>query len=485
MLGAPPPPPAVKTFHPSIAFPAGPVPVGFDVRRGVEHGYTANPWVYRCTTMTAEAVATVPFRARRKDAKGRWQWDEGHDLSGVLADWSDRFGPEESKVLVTTWLLIGGNGLIGKFPGGYRVRSLIPENPAGVEPVLDAVGDVAAYRYSDATRAARYWDAADIVHARLPDPANPYWGLSRLVAMAREVDTDVLAVRWNKRRIELGGIPDGILVDRTITTAEQRADAQRDVDETWRNASGPIVQGEGVEWVRLGLSQNDLQWLEGRRFALRVICQVFGYHPALFGEDATYSNTEQAQRDKWVGGVIPVLNILAGALTRGLIPRNRRADLQIWYDVEHVHALRENLKDQVEVFAKLVATGVPIDSAADVAGLVLDKLPDGLGTHPLVSAQLELLENVVRGQLGGEAGDVFGQFARGEGAEDEGSVDGEGEGTSDGETDGEGADVDVDTIPVPGEDLKGALGRLVRLAERAERFRPSSPTPPARLRAAG
>jgi HK97 family phage portal protein len=387
---------AGNAYRPNVARPfiAGqPVYSDWSTDRAVKKGFKASTWVYRCCTMTMEGGSQVPFGIQRKNSKGQWDFDWRDPRSKLLGRWNRTFDAHESMQRCIGHLLLGGNALIGKYRGLGQVRQLRVEDPTGVTPIPDNAGDFERYDYFDSLGQARSWEARDVIHARLPDPCNPYWGVGRLTALARAVDTDLEMVALNKRRLESGGVPDGILVDPSIVSQSQRIAAQKELEKSWRDVRGPFLQGEGIDWIQLGLPQRELQWLEGRLFTMREIVIGFGYHPALFGEDATYANSESAQKQKWSDAILPVLSIIARALTLGLVEDDSDAeDTRVWYDTSGVAALREAIDGKVKNYVALVGAAVPPDSAKDMLELPLPDLPDGMGKIAMVSGTLTTLE---------------------------------------------------------------------------------------------
>jgi len=383
-----------KRYRPGVAhgFNAGdPVWTDWDTQRAVQQGLKASTWVYRCVSMIMESGSTVPLGLQRKGRTGQWEFDWNADESKLLGDWNDDFSAQESLSQCIAYLLLGGNMLVAKFVGLGRVREIRAETPVHVRPVPNLFGGIEFYEaWRNGIRAE--WLPKEIIHGRLVDPENPYWGLSRLKAIAKAVDTDVQQQALNKGRLERGGVPDGLLIDPSISNPTQRREAQKEVDDLWQHISGAFVTGSDVDWIQLGLSQQDLQWLEGRRMTMREIVMGFGFHPALFGEDASYHNSQTAERAKWTGAILPILNVIASAFTRGLIPREKRGELRIGYDVSGVEALREDLDANVKTMAAAIAAGVPIDAAKDLVGLPLADLPDGLGKQPLVADSLSPLK---------------------------------------------------------------------------------------------
>jgi phage portal protein BeeE len=370
-----------------------------DVDRATKHGFSASSWVYRCVSMSMELGSTIPLGLQRMDANGKWAFDWSAPESALLAYWNDDFGAEENVQRLIAHLLLNGNAIIGMETsatapklGQFPVRQLVVESPIGVNPVANVVGGIARYDRPNGLT----WEPGDIIHARMVDPQNPFWGLGRLQALARVIDTDVASVLWNQRRLEGGGVPDGILIDQTITDSRARDKAQQEISETWHNIRGPFIVGQDSKWLPLGLSNEDLQWLAGREFSMREICIGFGYNPAIFGADATYHNSGAAERQKWAA-IVSILRVLVSAMTRGLISRERRSRERIWYDTSGVEALKALRSQDIKDLAGLLGTGTPYDQGKAFLGLDLPDLPDGLGKISLINGSFDVLARMVAG----------------------------------------------------------------------------------------
>lgn len=370
-----------------------------DVDRATKHGFSASSWVYRCVSMSMELGSTIPLGLQRKDKNGKWAFDWAAPESALLGYWNDDFGPEENLQRLIGHLLLNGNAIIGKETsataprlGQLPVRQLVVESPVGVNAVPNAVGGIARYDRPDGKK----WEPADIIHARMVDPQNPFWGIGRLQALSRVIDTDVASVKWNQRRLESGGVPDGILIDPTVMNRTAQKEAQKDIEETWHSVRGPFVVGQDAKWIALGLSNEDLQWLAGREFSMREICIGFGFNPAIFGADATYHNSGAADRQKW-SAILAVLRTLVSAMTRGLISRERRATERIWYDTSGVEALKAMRTQDIKDLRDLQATGLCFDESKAFLQLDLPDLPDGLGKVGLIDSRYSVLADLVAG----------------------------------------------------------------------------------------
>lgn len=401
------PPSGVKTYVRQVPQPfrAGqPISTDWSFDRAARSGYDACAWVDRCLSMIMENGSTIPFGLQGRGSDGKWSFDWAAPLSGVLANWNDDFGAQENLARELAYLCLGGNALAGILPEArFRrsmkdIRELVAESPAGVSPEPNDIGGIGRYQHSDPNAAFAFWDSADMVHGRLPDPRNPFWGRSKLRAIATAVVTDGLAADAYRERLENGGAPVGLLMDTTLAGPTDRAKAQKDWNKAWQQAKGPLLVGEGTQWFSLGMTMEELQWAQNRLWSMREIVIGFGFHPALFGEDSTYANSEAAEKGKWTGAILPLLNVIGGAMTRRLLSKQERQNFRIWYDVSQVQALQANLSAMVDMLVKLVASGCPYDTAKDTVGLPVPDLPGGQGKVPLMDSRLQMLKTMLEAE---------------------------------------------------------------------------------------
>jgi HK97 family phage portal protein len=106
-------------------------------------------------------------------------------------------------------------------------------------------------------------------------------------------------------------------------------DHLRRLQTSWREAhsgddlfSVAILEG-GAEWQQLGLSNEDAQWLEGRRFQINDIARLFRVPPHLIGSAIehghTYANVEQSSLAFVTHTMLPWISRWEQAILRDLI----------------------------------------------------------------------------------------------------------------------------------------------------------------------
>jgi HK97 family phage portal protein len=298
--------------------------------------YMRSPWVYVAVNRIAEAAALVPLRVARQDgATSPTSGDvtspapageiavPGHPFVRLL----DRPNPLMSRFELIEHtvgnLEIHGNAywfLAGE-PRGIP-RELWPLRPDRVSIVPDAQRGVRGYVYEVDGRRIPL-EAAEVVHFRRWHPANDYYGLSALEAARLAVESDRAMSAWNRRYFGEGmAVPAGIVA---IRERVNDADFER-LKREWRQAYGgrerktAFLRGAAVEWHNVGLSQQDMDFLNARRFNREEIFQIFGIPVGMFSENATEANALVGERVFIERTLWPKLVRIAEKITTDLLP---------------------------------------------------------------------------------------------------------------------------------------------------------------------
>src|SRR5690606_30856503 len=95
------------------------------------------------------------------------------------------------------------------------------------------------------------------------------------------------------------------------------------------NAGRPMVLEGGLDWRSMSLSPQEMDFLDAKNTAAREIALAFGVPPMLLGlpGDNTYANYAEANRALWRQTIIPLVGMVAGALSQWLAPAFDGAEL--------------------------------------------------------------------------------------------------------------------------------------------------------------
>ena len=284
--------------------------------------YEGSPWVYVAVNRIAEAAALVPLRVYRLDGERRIP-QEAHPAERLLAAPNPFQSGFELLEQTLGALELTGNAywfLAGDAAG--RPAQIWPLRPDRVAVVPDERAHVRGYVYTLDGRDIPL-EAVEVIHFRRWHPRSDYYGLSALHAARIAVQSDSAMARWNRDTFSADrAVPAGIV---SLTEFVSDADFER-IKREWREFYGgperrtAFLRGGAVQWQSIGLSQQDVDFLAGRRFNREEVFQVFGLPLGLLSENATEANARIAERVFIERTLWPKLVRLAGKLTAELLP---------------------------------------------------------------------------------------------------------------------------------------------------------------------
>jgi len=358
----------------------------WELSRAVSEGMVACSWVFACVYRKAKAAASVPWILERQAQNG-WVRVEKHPLLDLLSRPNAFMSLQDVMERAVMHLELAGNALWTKNrvnDRGGSVKELWPISPDRMRPIMGGPGEPFVLGYKATTEdgtVREIVDTQDVIHWQYVNPADDYWGLAPLQAVARSVDTDVDAIAWNRSSLQNRAVADGVFTFAPWVTQEQYNDLKAMVREQHQgpeNARTPWVLGGEAKWQQMGLTPIDMDYLGGRKFTRVEICAVCGVPPPLIGdyEHATLANIEESRLIFWLDTIVPLLDDLADGFNLFLTPEYG-ADLRLRYDLAKVQALMAYFERRVNVAEKLWKMGVPFNLLNEHLELGLPAIPGG------------------------------------------------------------------------------------------------------------
>jgi HK97 family phage portal protein len=300
-------------------------------------GFGSNAIGYRAVRMIAEAAAALPWLVYEGGREV-----SGHPLQGLLAAPNPGQPGREFAEQLYGFLLVAGNAYVEKVDIDGAPRELYALRPDRMKAIASANGWAEAYDYSVNGQSVRL-PRAGVLHLRLFNPLNDYYGLSPFEAAARAIDTHNAASAWNKAMLDNSARPSGALVyaaGEGQLTVEQFERLKAELEQSYQgaaNAGRPMVLEGGLDWKQMGYSPKDMEFTETKNAAAREIALAFGVPPMLLGipGDNTFANFMEANRSFWRQTVLPMASRMAEALT-GFLGQGR---FRLAHDLDQVEAL--------------------------------------------------------------------------------------------------------------------------------------------------
>ncbi len=230
-----------------------------------------------------------------------------------------------------------------------------------------------------------------VFHFMNQDPERPERGIPPLYAGRMWVDVGNLGAAWNAALLQNGARPSGAIKVKDATlTKDQRADLKVSLQENQAGADKagmPLVLDKDMEWVEMGLSQKDMEFMKSLNYSDQAICTIYKYPFVLLSPDAsTYANMATAREVLWQDCIMPLFDQWLEKLEAWLLPKFSGTDgLRLVGDYDNVPALegvRQKKHDRItSLFDKKLITRNEARQE-----LEYDKLPDGLGDKIMVNS---------------------------------------------------------------------------------------------------
>jgi len=333
-----------------------PQPRDFDLF--ADEGYRANIVIRTCVDEIAASAAAPRLVVEERRGSQVREVGDNHPLHLLL----QKPNRTQTRFQFLEALLIDfqvtGNYFIHKLRNGRgRPAELWLLRPSRIEIVPAATGMVKEYLFKRSSTQKIPIPAMDVVHEKMPDPLDDYWGLSPIVSCLRSADMDDRAIDYLRAFFENGAEPGGLL---KLKARVEKAERER-LQTLWQEKHGKggwhsiSVLDADAEYQETGTRPDKLK-LEGLLDITETrICSAFHVPPILIGSRiglmrSTYSNYEQARVSFWRETLAPMFSRISDQLTLG-IAQEFGPNLSIRFDLSGIEELQES-QDSRRAWAK-------------------------------------------------------------------------------------------------------------------------------------
>lgn len=250
-----------------------------------DHGAIGLSATWACVNLLAGTIGSLPLMVYRTDRAGVRSVARDHPLYYVLHD-----SPNFDQTAVDFWEFMSvGLELHGNAYAEILTRnngsifSLTPVRPDLVGVTRLANGNLEYTWTIDGKK--KVLGQRSVLHIR-GFGGNPLGGASTLSVCSAAFNAAVLTNRAASRMFSNGAMPSGVLSTEKTLTLEQRALAEKLLQEKFTgamNAGRPMLLDNAVKWEQLTISPEDAQMLESRKFGIEEICRIFGVPPHMIG----------------------------------------------------------------------------------------------------------------------------------------------------------------------------------------------------------
>ncbi len=350
----------------------------FSIIDTANDGYKTNGWVRRCIDIIAAQASAPPWVVKNSDG----EIVEDHPLAMAFASPHPQMTRVQFMKVIVKWLELVGIAPIRIFSEGSVSRFGLV-NPNRIRAVVPTTGDLIYSSFEvDLAGSGTFQTSPDysietMVIPRYSDPINLGKGVGTLLSAALAVDQDNSQSEWNIAVMQnKGRVEDVFLTDQKLDKAQGDTLTAR----IWQKIRGnirqklgkPLVLSNGLRYQRMGLTQQEVDFINSRKFNREEIAGIFGVPVQLLGseEASTFSNFSAAMRVLWEGKIFDVLNTVRDEMNLFFITNNMLAEGEVFtYDTSRITALRDDESAKAETSHKYYQMGIPVKQISDKLAL--------------------------------------------------------------------------------------------------------------------
>lgn len=343
--------------------------------------------VYSCVRILSEAVAGLPLHVYRYTEKGSKEKAFNHPLYHLL---HDEPNPEMTsfnfRETLMGHLLLYGNAYAQIIRNGRgEVIGLYPLMPSKMTVDRDSRGQL-YYLYTRGSDDSPTEDENGQVYLPpeqvLHIPGLGYDGIvgySPLAMAKNAVGLAIATEEYGAKFFANDAAPGGVLEHPGVLKNPDK------VRESWNklfrgsaNSHQIAVLEEGLKYQPIGISPEQAQFLETRKFQINEIARIFRVPPHMVGdlEKSSFSNIEQQSLEFVKYTLEPWLMRWEQSMSRRLFTDSEKKEYFIRFNVEGL--LRGDYESRMNGYAIGIQNG--FFSPNDVRGLEnMDLIPDELG----------------------------------------------------------------------------------------------------------
>ena len=191
------------------------------------------------------------------------------------------------------------------------------------------------------------FDLTEMVHCRIYNAVDPFYGASSIEPLRRQLMTDYMAELFNYAFFKNDATPRLVFVPEAGASAIQRMQAEQDIkdkNQGWDKKHGVTTLPGPGKLETVTPSFTDMEFSELRRFHRERVFGLLGITPFLGGvmEYANYANALIQEASSWRHSFLPLCDLWSDFLTRQWMWTQYDEDHIVALDSSGVEALQDD-----------------------------------------------------------------------------------------------------------------------------------------------
>jgi HK97 family phage portal protein len=287
--------------------------------------YEKSVYVYACVNKIAVKTASIDWSLLRiKNKVGDTTEIFVHDALDLLY----KPNPFQTKAEFFEKFMINkklaGEAYILKVrDDSGKVRELWNLRPDYMTVVKDKELYIKAYEFSVAGKLITF-DPKDIIHDAYPNPIDEFGGMSPLFAASSRVETELVAVAFQRNFFKNNARPDFLLKTPGKLTNDQKEQQRASWDKKHKGeknvGKGAFLEG-GMEYQQVSISQREMDYIESLKMTRDDILTAFGVPKPIVAvtDDVNLANAKTAMEIFLSETIVPEIKRLTEKLNEDLI----------------------------------------------------------------------------------------------------------------------------------------------------------------------
>lgn len=313
--------------------------------------------VYACVRVLSESVAKIPLRLMR----GVDEVVKDHALAKLVTRRPNRWQTAfEFREMLQAHLCLRGNAFAQiVVAGSGDVAELVPLHPDRV--VLEQIGEnVVRYIVTDWRGGRRVLTQSEVLHLRQL-PMDGFAGLSTVAVQREPIGSALSGQDYAGRFFKNGARHGGMWIE--MPGKFESDDARAKFRSAWSaslsgtNAYSTPIMDRGMKLHELGMTNQDAQFIESRKYSDSDLCRMFLVPPHMVGilDRATNNNIEQQSAEFYQGTLMALFRRWEEALEVQLLLDDEADDLRFEFDVKQL--LRANAEARSHYWHNAIVDG--------------------------------------------------------------------------------------------------------------------------------
>lgn len=353
-------------------------------------------WAYAANQAIADEASAVKIRLYKKLPDGDREEIFEHELLSLIKKPNDALSGAKLWNLYYQYMNLTGEAYILKLRNGEPAKK--GQLPHALHILPSHITDLQltdSLQTSHVVFLGKQYPLESVIRDLTPDPRNIYRGRSIIEAAAETLDTEYQMKNWNRSLFANSGRPSSVIEVPEVMQDDAYKRLKQQMEEAHSgsdNAFKQIILEGGAKLAPYMMSQQDLDFLQSRKFSKDEIFAMFRVSPSIVGmtENVNRANAEAQDYTMAKRVTVPRVKGLVELLNTELV---EPYDPTLEFDFDN--PVPEDAAQALEEDKAGVDNWLTIDEVREKRGL--PPLPNGMGAtlyRPLAQAPIQMLGTI-------------------------------------------------------------------------------------------